>query len=286
MWADLQNHTQLSYRELKKYFTFNLSVESDLDFPPSSLEYEDCHLRKTYEFLNLDYDNIPENATGRWSICIKEPLKLGLIANQLKSIAISPTFNFEVMQCRNSSLNNNSCASSKEIKEIAKYISVQVSVPNTIYDFKNQTNPIKRVFKYESYVLDYGLKKIFLKNINPTYLYKDFGLFNDDFRLDSINFNLGQENIDFSIKKEEDSEDNVFFKYQFSISFQIDKYYIRNQKLDDIIGSFGGIISVLYSLGSFICIQLNRTLFISSLINSTFRIKLNSNKKKSRIALK
>ena len=110
MWAIFPNYTQLSYRELKNYFTLDLSFTSDYELP-STIEYEDCHLRKTYEYLNLDYENIPENRTGSWSVCVKNPLKLGLITNQTKSIVYIPSFYFEVRQCKNSTLNNNSCAS-------------------------------------------------------------------------------------------------------------------------------------------------------------------------------
>lgn len=158
-----------------------------------------------------------------------------------------------------------------------KYITIQASIPKTIYDFKNQTNPIKRMYIYENYGLDLVLKKTISNEINPTFLYQDWGLFNDDYRLDSINFNHGKQSLDFNTKN---AEDNVLFEYKIYNSFQIDKYYIRNRKLNDIVSSFGGMFNVLHNLGDLLCTNINRILFMNSLINLAFRFNHNKKKKK------
>lgn len=272
IWATLPDLTELSYKELEKYFTIEYKYsETGYGLSQSSIESIDCNVREQNEFLNLDYDReeIPENMTNPWRMCVKNPLKMGLIPDQESSTVYNPTLYLQIRECRNSTKNNNFCASIEEIREMIKYISVQASIPKTIYDFKNQSKPIKRLYRYETYSLDFGLKKYIANEINPTYLYKDFGLFNDDYRLDSINFNSGQETIDFKLKNEEDS---VLFEYGIIIAYQTDKYYLRNQKLNDIIGSFGGMINVLYTIGSILCIYINRILFTNSLINMAFKI--------------
>ena len=286
VWATLPDLTQLSYQKLERYLTIEYRYsETGYELAQTSIQSIDCNVRAQNEFLNLDYDKneIPENMTNPWKICVKNPFRMGLFPDQESSEVYNPTLYLQIRECRNSTENDNFCASIEDIKEMIKYITVQPSIPKTIYDFKNQSKPIKRLYRYETYSLDFGLKKYIANEINPTYLYKDFGFFNDDYRLDSINFNSGQQTIDFKIKKDEDS---VLFEYAIIIAYQTDKYYIRNEKLNNIIGRFGGMINVLYAIGSILCIYINRILFTNSLINLAFKIDLGLRKKSCKISSK
>lgn len=280
MWAKLPNGTDLIYTDLQSYFTIEYKYSfTGLVLDQKNLDFENCNTREMNDYFYIDYDEktVPINETLPWSICIKDPLKMGLFADPENSMIYEPKIYMQIKQCINSSANNNSCANIEEIREMKKYVIVQASLPSTIYDFKNQTNSIKRFVKGDYYSLDLGLQKIISIELNPTFLYKDWGLFNDDYILDSINFNPGKQSLDFTTK---DENDNLLLEYQIALSYQTDKYYIRNQKLDDIIGSVGGMISVLYSLGSFFCIRTNSLLLMNSLINSTFRFNVNSKKKR------
>lgn len=193
---------------------------------------------------------------------------MGLNADVERGSINTHSLGLKVKQCMNSTENNNFCAPIEKIQEMIKYVTVQASIPKTIYDFKNKTNSIKRMYKDEIFLLDWNLKKILFTEINPTFLYKDYGFFSEDYVFDSISFNPTQAVFDVNSKTEE----NVFFSYQILTSFQIEKYYIRNQKLNDIVGTFGGIVNVLYTIGNFICLYLNRFLFVNSLVNLAFNI--------------
>lgn len=205
---------------------------------------------------------------------------MGIFTSLERESVISAVLRFEITQCKPGidHFEGGECASEEETREVMKYINVQASIPMTIYDFKNKTKPIKRMFKYESYSLDSNLEKKYRFEINPTYLYKDFGLFVEDYSFDSINFNPSQKTFDVNLK----NSDGILFQYDFLISYQNEKYYIRNKRADEIIGSLGGIFSILTFLGKWISFYFNSFLLTQSLLNFTFNIKNHQNEKGSR----
>lgn len=262
---------KLNYKQLSKYFSINYVFWDGYD--ESEMEAEDCNVRENNEFLDLPYDkeDIPENKTNPNRMCVKNPIKMGLLADLANSIVHIPKLMFRISRCQNSTENNFSCASINEIKDMVNHIVIQASIPKTIYNFKNQTSPIKRTYNYDYYSLDWKLVKTIATEVNPTLLYKDNGLFNDDYALDGINYNPEHTTIDFNTRFDDDT---LLFEYDLSVSFRVDNYYIRNQKLNDIIGSLGGIINVLISLGGILCIQFNRFLFLYNLIRSAFKFNI------------
>lgn len=269
IYADLPDSTSLNFKELEKYIEiqYQYSASGHMD-NLELMEFENCNIRKERRFLNLPFEDILENKTSPWSMCLSNPMKMGLFINPQYLEVASSLLMLKIQICHNSSLNNNSCASPEEIKEILKYTKIQATIPRTNYDFKNQSNPIKRSYEYENYIPDLKIKKSINNLINPSFLYSDWGLINDDYQLNSINFNCGQRTIDVNTN---DENDNIIFEYKISISFQIDKFYIRNQKINDIIASFGGLINLVYALGVFFCFRLNRLLLLNDLINFTFK---------------
>jgi hypothetical protein len=280
LFAHFSNSSELSYKNLEKYFKIEYKYSrTGYDNDKLDLESEECNERKINEFLNLDYNKtkVTETETNPWRICIKDNLNMGLLTEKKMETVFTPAIFLEVKQCKNTTENNNSCASFEEIKEIRKFITIQSTLPKTIYDFKNQSNLIKRVYQVENHNLDLNLKKIIKTELNPTHLYKDWGLFYDNYKLDSTNFNQGQQTIDFDTK---DEKDELLFQYQIYFSYQIDNYFIRNQKIHEILGSFGGIISIFYSLGNFLCFYINRILFTNYLVYLAFKINNTKSKEK------
>lgn len=268
VYADLPDKTSLTFKELEKYVKIQIKYSASgysNDF--ENIEYEYCNFRKQRMFLGVPYDEIQENETSIWSMCLVNPLKMGLFIDEEMSDIQNPILMLEIKQCQNSTFNNNFCASQEEIVLMLKYIDIQITVPRTNYDFKNQSHPIKRLYIYEHYKPDFKFKKTIINKINPSILFSDQGLINDDYQLNSINFNSGQQILDIYTKNE---EDNILFEYKINLSFQIDQFYIRNQKLNSIIGSFGGLIHLFYSLGAFFCYRLNRFFLFNSLTDFTF----------------
>lgn len=268
----LSNGEILSYRELSKYFSLEYYYSSDGYDSYEKIESEPCNMRKSYDFLLNDYDreHTSENEINNYTTCVKNPLIMGLRKDPNMKVILRPVLSFQIRKCKNGSAII--CASEDEIKEMIKYVSVQVSIPQTIYDFTNKTSPIKRLYNFEFYYLDWNLKKNIGYEINPTYLYKDQGIFSDDFKFDSINFNPGYKTIDINSKDDSD----VLFGYEFSVSFQSDIYYIRNEKFNNLLGRFGGWINIIFKIGSFLCSYFNNFFFTKALINACFKFRQDS----------
>jgi hypothetical protein len=269
VWAELSDSSQLNYKQLSRYLTIEYQYSfSSYDSDFKSIDSKDCNDREINEFLNTDYslEELPENKTNPWRMCVKYPSRMGLFSNLENADVYNPVLKFQIRACSNDSIH--SCASSEEIQTMIKNIKIQASIPKTVYDFKNQSASIQRTYKYEYYSLDWRLSKNVNYEIIPTFLFKDFGLINDDYVLENVNYIPGEQTLDFNTK---DEEDPILFRYKFYISFQQDKIYVRNQKLNDIIGTFGGLTSVIFSLTSYFCQNLNYFLYMNTLLNFAFR---------------
>ena len=266
IYAILPDSSRLTYKQLSKYLTIRyIYSKSGFEVDEQQIESENCNTKIQSIFLGLDYETISENQTNIMQMCIKNPLEMGLIADVSTQYVSLPSLSLEIGYCQNST--NHICASMDEIYEFLKYITVQASIPKTIFDFKNQSSPVKRMFKYERYYLDSNLQKTYQNEINPTYIFKDHGIFNDDYQMDSLNFNRGQQIININSI---DKQKNILFKYKLDVSFQVEKYYIRNQKLNDIFSGFGGMINILYTIGNIICFYVNSYFYTRSLMKFTF----------------
>ena len=273
VYAILPDKSELTYTELERYFNIEYRYGKNVDnIITTLLQSESCYQRVQNEFLGLNYnkDEVPEDQQASYRMCVKTKFLMGMIANPEIQGVLVPSLNFQISQCKNSTTNNNYCASEEEIKNMSKYVMVQASIPKTIYDFKNTSNPIKRMYKYEYYYLDWEFQTRYLNELNPNLLYLDYGLFNDDYIFHSLNFNPDKPTLNINMKNK---ETNMLFQYKFVISYQVDKYYIRNQKLNDIIESLGGIISILFNIGALICFSYNNFYLDHLLINSAFRFE-------------
>ena len=211
VYAFLPDFTVLNYQDLQKYFTIEYFYTYK-DEPEVKLETENCKANAISKFLDSENDGgFLEDKI--WSICIKDPLKMGFVSDSAKQTYYVPILKFRVKSCSNTTVSfdpitqtmkvtNNSleCASTEKIKEMMNYVMVQASIPNTIYDFKNLTRPIQRIYKDQYFNLDWNLKKMFITEISPNYLYKDVGLFTDNYNLDSLNFNPSSFMTDISWK--------------------------------------------------------------------------------------
>lgn len=286
VYAVLPNKTELNYKALERYFNIEYRYAPNLDdVITTQLTSETCYTRTQKDFLNLHYDEEEVSPTQQnsFQMCVQDSFPMGIYAKLEYEGTWAPVLNFQISQCINTTENSYFCASEDEIKNMSKYVVVQASIPKTIYDFKNTSNPIKRMYKYEYYSLDWELQMRFLNELNPTFLYTDYGLFNDDYKFHSLNFNPEKPTLNLNMKN---NDNKIMFQYRFIVSFQVDKYYIRNQKLNDIIGSLGGIMSILYTIGGFLCISYNRFYLNHTLINSAFRFESFPKRKKSRISIK
>ena len=107
----------LSYQELSTYFKIQYFFVFDYYYIP--IESEPCNVRKSYDFLikNYDKEKIPEDQVNNYRICIKDPLKMGLMVDLEQNSVKRPILSFQVSPCQNTS-ESSRCASEDEIMEM------------------------------------------------------------------------------------------------------------------------------------------------------------------------
>ena len=252
--------------QLKQYFTFNFTYYS-LNFTNEPLEYEYCRVDHQDEFLGFDKTTIVQDQgkVNEYRICVKDPFLMGLFPDPINESVEQPEFFFSVYQCVNSTNNNNSCASTEEIDEMMRFLEVQTSIPNTLYDFRKSADPQKTVYDYQFIKLDKTLVKYYVNGLITTLLYTDYGLIYEDYRLMDTSFNP---KIVYDPKIRKGSEPLFVFDFRVDQNFQI--YYQRNQKLTEILGSLGGLINAIFIIGKLICLAYNSIFLKFKIINATF----------------
>lgn len=265
--AILPDGTTLYYDDLKKYFVQKMYYRNEIG-EQKQMEFENCYDSKKNVFLLEQADeNINETNISNKTICIPGKIKMGLFPRIEKQMVFTPNIFYSINLCKNSSENNYSCASYEEMNEIIKYVVVQVSFPQTIYDFKKTNSPRKRIYDYKQYLIDPNFVKAYLANIIPSFLYTDTGIFQTNYELDSVDYNL--ENLQLETISKYQGIDIVFnLCLVFGTNKQI--YYRKNDKLFDIFANIGGFINILFIIGKFICSSYNLFLLKHKLINITF----------------
>ena len=241
----LNNGRALTNLQLRRHLTFNFSYVNQ-NHETVLLDYENCKTQHNDIFLGLDQQTIYNdiNKTNPNRICLKDPVKMGLFADIKLQTVWQTEIIFTVYQCENSTQNNNSCASLEEINQVIKTTKVQVSVPNTIFDFQNVKKPQKNVYDLKVTNLDQDLVKNYKNMLIPTFLYTDHGILEDDYVLEQTNFNP---NYFYDPKIRQKNDPLFIFDSFLNFNFQI--YYRRNQKINEIIAYLGGIINVIFIAG-------------------------------------
>ena len=190
---------------------------------------------------------------------------MGIFPNSSLSTVFEPRIDFYLYQCVNSTSNNNSCASQEEIDQMIKYAYVQKSTPTTLYDFTKSKKPQKNIYDYHFTYLDKSMLKYYDNSFTTTILFIDYGIISDDYQSVSTNFNP---NIDYDPNIRQENDPLFQFSFKSGINFQMN--YLRNQKLNDIIGSLGGLNKIIILLGKLLSMTYNSIYLRFKIINSTF----------------
>lgn len=261
------NNTVVPFSNLTRFVTQSL-IFYDGTNSYRKLDMENCLRRKINNFLLEDNQNlINYNETSPLSICIKDGqgVYLGLIPDS--QMVQTPGLIFQINKCVNSTENNYSCASNEEINEMIKIIEFQTSIPRTIFDFNDIENPRKRTYDYRLYSLDFQFCKKFVSYLMPIYLKTDEGILFDDYKFNSVDFNVDDTQYE-SLNRIE--EDGLLLSYVFILSLNQQTYYRKNLKLYHIVANLGGIINIIFILGKIISYSYNMLILKFSLMNISF----------------
>ena len=265
--AEFPDGTSLRTPDLKNYLNFVVNYCST-DYVCQNIVTEPCKIDYQDIFLGFDETTIKNDfgKTSKNRICIKNEFKMGLFPDTSVASIRVPAIEFYVLQCVNSTENNNSCHSQEEIDRIITYTIVQTSIPNTIFDFNNVKKPQKNTYDYHYSYLDKSLSKNYLNTLTTSILSSDYGLLSEDYRVESTNFNP---NINYDPNIRKGANDPLYtFIVQNGFTFQ--NYYLKNLKLNEIVGNLGGLVNAIFLLGKLLCSAYNSIYLRFKIINSTF----------------
>ena len=207
-----------------------------------------------------------DGETRALSICIKDySLQMGIFPDLEKKVIDVSQITFSIFQCKNSTMNN-SCAPIEEINRVLKLAIVELSLPKSIYDFQNVENPRKRIYDYQLFSIDQHMYSKYSAILYPSILFTDHGLFFDDYQMDQTDFNSKITSF-YGLRTE--TEESFFeFNFLFGLDFQM--YYRKNQKINEVFASLGGVINILFLLGKIICLTYNSFYMYISIIKGAF----------------
>ena len=106
--------------------------------------------------------------------------------------------------------------------------------------------PRKRNYNSQVQFLDYNVHQKILSLIYPIYVKTDNGLISEDYKINSLDFNVDRTEIKNFMR---DSEDDYFFEFSTQMAYLQQTYYRKNIKIKDMISSLGGILNILVLLG-------------------------------------
>lgn len=265
--ADYSDGKTLNFEKLGNYFTQSFYY-IDFQGVENQIEFEKCQSRRMASYLDSDGEDYYRKS-AEFTVCIKNTtLKMGISVERNQSVVFSPSIVYRVSKCKNSTQNNNFCASDEEIMRMVSRTAIQVSIPKSIFDFNKPKNPRKRVYDYRFYKMDIQLTKSYSAELYPVYVYTDKGYIYEDFKEETLDFNMDHLNDQYTARNVDGDE--FLFEQYLSIGLSQQRYYRKNEKLYSVLANLGGISHILFVLGEFICFYYNRMVLKHKLINIAF----------------
>ena len=273
--AVMDDGNVLKHDELTKYFTQHFIY---INSTPVSQEYElkKCIIREQRDYLDQNYDDLSDlNETSPWQVCLSTNITMGIYVDAKSLLVNNNELIYQIKTCDNAT-NNNICASDEEIAIMLKKVQIQISFPKSIYDFNEVENPRKRTYDYKFYHLDSNIIKLISATLIPVYLETDKGIIVDDYHLDSLDYNI--DNLQYETMTRTLPNENLL-KIDLTFAYNQQIYYRKNEKLNEVLGTFGGIVNIFFILGKIVCYSYNLLVLKHQLINISFENLENSNKK-------
>lgn len=262
--AALPNGTFLNLSDLKSYFTLKVTHRNE-KLQLIDLETEPCYYKKQDQFLQLSEDIIKSDGDyqSAWSLCLKDPLKMGFVSNSYEINVTS--LNFQLFLCKEN------CANESEIKNMLKYASFSFYSPKTTYDFTNIDKPGKIIYETQTFFMDFINTKYVKSSLIPSIFYYDIGWISDEYVLGQTSFNIDRETVDVYYRE----ENEAILSYYISIGSKMQSIQRRNQKFYEVIGNYGGLMGIIFKLFSMICSFYNCRKYEEKIIKSSFQTPYN-----------
>ena len=263
--------TVRSHMDLRDYFTIKMTY-TDRYLIAHNLEYEPCYYTYRYAFLELDSDILTtgdsSQKTSNFSVCVKnQSYTMGYIGDSLSEDINATNLEFSLRLCQNTTESQN-CKSTHEIRKMLKYVKVKPYIPRTNYLFDDVDKPTKNFYDVKEYGVDMVSTKKIISYLALNYLYTDNGFITADYSLDNLNFNVDKESFDLTSR----DDDEPLFSFNLRFGLAENYYYRNNIKIMDMIGNYGGFMSVVINIASFLCLFYNSLYLNHKIINASFSV--------------
>ena len=125
----------------------------------------------------------------------------------------------------------------------------------------------KRIYDNQIYIFENSLSKLYMGRLVPIQVQLDTGFFYENFKVDSLDFNL-----EGAVQYQSTFRDNnqPLFQYNLQISYNSNTYYRKNIKFIEMMANLGGTVNILMILGRIICLSYNAHVLRHKLINYSF----------------
>ena len=251
--AVLSDGSVLFHNDLKKYLSQQF-IYTDFNNAFTSVPLFDCPLKNTQMFLLQDFDE-NNNATSRARVCLDQALGMGLASDVPNGQVNQTIFTYQIYACENNTDN------------ILQFVEAQIYLPQTGFDFNNPQNPRKRGFDGKHFKLGFQSVQQFLGTLIPVTLQTDVGLFSENYRTNSLDFNV--EKIDYQTMTR-DPKNPLLLNLDLMFGLNKNFYFRKNPKIYQILSNLGGIMSIMFLIGGVICKFYNFLIYKHRLINKSF----------------
>lgn len=264
--------TVKSHSDLRDYFTIKMTY-TDRYLIAHNLEYEPCYYNYRYAFLEVNPDLLTKEdfsqQTSNFSVCVKnQSYAMGYIGDSSSEDINTTNIEFSLKLCQNTSESQN-CKSHQEIRKMLKYVKVKPYIPRTNYLFDDVDKPTKNFYDVKEYGVDMVSTKKIINYLGLNYLYTDNGFMAADYSLDNLNFNVDKESFDLTSR---DDDDEPLFSFNLRFGLAENYYYRNNIKIMDMVGNYGGFMSVVINIASFLCLFYNSLYLNHKIINASFSV--------------
>lgn len=267
MMAAFPNGTHYNWSSLSRYFTQKV-IYVNSESIPQEIGFEPCSLKNKLNFL-LQPSDLENDQLSPWNICLNQSIVMGLFADPRLSQVNGSGLQYQIYKCQNNSSNGNFCASEQEIDEMALGVSIYINQPVVEFDFINTDSPRTRQYNTLRYFLDMQLQKTVFSTIIKTELDSDYGIFSENYQIDSIDFNSKNQNIEIGLRR---LDDNLLFQYSMGFDKTIHTYKRSSEKLYSLFGSVGGFANFIFIFGKLFGFLYNQKVFVNQLRNISYTI--------------
>ena len=157
-----------------------------------------------------------------------------------------------------------------------KHLDIQVTLPETHFDFDDPQNPRRRTYDYRHYSLNYYSSQFFTSYLLTNSLETDVGFFSESYEKNSLDFN--SESMDYQTMTRGNLSDPLLFQFKYRLGYNNQIQSRKNPKIFQLLANLGGLMNLLILIGGVYCRFYNSLVLKYHLINNSFENLENQSK--------